>query len=147
MVDLALDTDTGDIYFVGNRNSPSGAPSKRGLLGVIDTNDTATELYYVGTNTFTDMAIDPVHRWGNIFCNLFIIPRLDTMAAQHKHYPVNRIDVLSVRIIVKCVPNNSSHTFLFLCVLIAFKRTPSLQTSNQRITGSENAHLILAFVK
>ena len=62
MVDLALDTATGDIYFVGNRNSLSGSTPKRGLLGVIDTNGTATELFYVATYTFTDLAVDPVHR-------------------------------------------------------------------------------------
>ena len=62
MVDLALDTATGNVYFVGNRNYPPGSPAKKGVLGVIDTYGTATELYYVGTDTFTDMAVDSSNR-------------------------------------------------------------------------------------
>ena len=72
MVDLALDTATGDIYFVGNRPVLLGSPAKKGLLGVIDTDGTATELYYVGTHTFTDIALDPVNRWGNYIKVLLI---------------------------------------------------------------------------
>ena len=63
MADLALDSATGEIYFAGYRSSSTGTPPKEGIVGVIDTNGVATEVYYVATDTFQDLAIDSVNRY------------------------------------------------------------------------------------
>ena len=63
MADLALDSASGEIYFAGYRGSSTGIPPKKGIVGVIDTSGVATEVYYVATDSFVDLAIDSVNRY------------------------------------------------------------------------------------